>query len=72
MKTAQPFQPRPGATLLDACAEAAVLANLNRDEIRFTHGGIAMVARPGDTGWKVDQQFHAATARAGARLVCPD
>lgn len=61
MTTAEPFAPKPGTSLQDACAEAAVLANLNREPVRFTHGGIALVANPGDTGWKVEQQFHSAT-----------
>ncbi len=63
------FTPKPGTSLQDACAEAALLANLNRHQVRLIHGGIELDAQPGTTGWKLEQEYHAATARSKARLL---
>lgn len=58
------YTPNPGTGLIDACAEAVLLARLNNCAVAFTWGGVALEANPTDTGWKVEQQYHHETKPA--------
>lgn len=65
------FTPKASCTLIDACAEAALSASLNREAVRFEWGGIVCMAEPKEKGWEVEKRWQQNSRKSKAANQSP-